>query len=77
MGRTTCTGPQCLYSTSKHLITLWAINPLDYQSACTVQLNFYSLYAPYILYSASVPEKCSYLPTPPKVSTDFTEQQCL
>ena len=53
MGHTTCTDPQCLYSTAIPLLPLWAIRPVQSLSACTVQLYLYSPYGPYSLYRAS------------------------
>jgi len=42
MGRTTCTEPQCLYSTTIPLLPLWAVLLVQSLSACTVQLYFHS-----------------------------------
>jgi len=50
MGRTACTEPQCLYSTAIPLLPLWAVQPVQSLSACTVQLYLYSPYGPYGLY---------------------------
>jgi len=36
MGCTACTEPQCLYSTAKPPLLLWAIRPVQSLSACTV-----------------------------------------
>jgi len=55
IGRTACTEPQCLYSTSIHLLPLLAVRPVQSLSACTVQLYLYSLYWPSGLYRPSVP----------------------
>ena len=38
VGRTSCTEPQCLYSTAIPLLPLWAVRPVQSLSACTVQL---------------------------------------
>ena len=54
-GRTACADPQCLYSTATPLLPLWAVQPVQRLSACTVQLYLYSPYGPYGLYRASVP----------------------
>jgi len=55
MGRTACTEPQCLYSTAIPLLLLWAVQPVQSLSACTVELYLYSPYGLYSLYRASVP----------------------
>ena len=55
MDRTACTESQCLYSTAIPLLPLWAVQPVQSLSACTVQLYLYSPYGPYSLYRASVP----------------------
>jgi len=47
MGRTACTGPQCLYKGALYL---------------TVELYLYSPYGPYGLYRASVPVQGCTLP---------------
>jgi len=39
----------------KSLLLVWAVQPVQSLSACTVQLYLYSPYRPYCLYSASVP----------------------
>jgi len=54
MGRTACTEPQCLYSRAIPLLPLWAVQPVQSLSACTVQLYLYFPYVPYTLYRASV-----------------------
>jgi len=36
MGRTASTEPQCLYSIAIHLLPLWAVQPVQSLSACTV-----------------------------------------
>ena len=77
MGRTACTDPQCLYSTAIPLLPLWAVQPVQTLSACTVQLYLYSTYGPYSLYRASVPVQYSYTSTPPMGRTACTEPQCL
>ena len=64
MGHTACTEPQCLYSTAIPLLLLWAIQPVQNLSACTVQLYHYSPHGPYGLYTASVPVRYSYNSTP-------------
>jgi len=38
MGSTASTEPQCLYSTAKIPLPLWAVQPVQSLSACTVQL---------------------------------------
>jgi hypothetical protein len=55
MGRTACTGPQCLYSRTIPLLPLWAVRHVQSFSACTVELYFYSPYGPYCLYSRTIP----------------------
>jgi hypothetical protein len=77
MGRTACTDPQCLYSRAIPLLPLWAVQPVQTLSACTVELHLYSPYGPYGLYRASVPVQYSYTYTPPMDRTAFTETQCL
>ena len=77
MGRTACTEPQCLYSTAIPLPTLWAVQPVQSLSACTVQLYLYSPYGPYGLYRASVPVQYSYTSTPHMDRTACTDPQCL
>ena len=77
MGRTSCTEPQCLYSTAIPLLPLLAVQPVQNFSVCTVQLNLYSPYGPYCLYRASVPVQYSYTSTPPTDRTACTEPQCL
>jgi hypothetical protein len=62
MGRTACTEPQCLYSRDISLLPLWAIRPVQSLSACTVELYFYSPYAPYGLYRVTVPVQGCTLP---------------
>ena len=52
MGHTACTEPQCLYSTAIPLLPLWAVQPVQTLSACTVQLY---LYSPQYLYSKAIP----------------------
>ena len=42
--RTACTDPQCLYSTAIPLLPLWAVQPVQSHSVCTVQLYLYSPY---------------------------------
>ena len=54
IGRTVCTEHQCLYSTAMHLLSLWAVLPVQSLSACTVQLYLYSPYWPYGLYRPPV-----------------------
>ena len=77
MGRTSCTEPQCLYSTAIPLLPLWAVRPVQSLSACTIQLYLYSPYRPYGLYRASVPVEYSYTSTPPMDRTACTDPQCL
>jgi len=62
MGCTACTVPQCLYSTAIPLLPLWAVQPLQSLSACTVELFLYSAYGPYGLYRTSVPVQGHTLP---------------
>ena len=62
MGRTAFTEPQCLYSRAIPPLPLWAIQPVQSLSACTVQLYLYSPYGPYGLYRASVPVQGCTLP---------------
>jgi len=77
MGRTACTGPQCLYSTAIPLLPLWALRPVKSFSACTVQLYLYTLYGPYGLYRASVPVQYSYNSTPSMGRKSCRGPQCL
>ena len=77
MDHTACREPQCLYSTAIPLLHLWAVQPLQSLSACTVQLYLYSPYGPYSLYRASVLVQYSYTSTPPMDRTACTEPQCL
>ena len=61
IGRTACTEPQCQYSTAIPLLPLLAVLPIQYLSACTVQLYLYSpigrtaCTGPQCLYSTSIP----------------------
>ena len=55
MGPTACTEPKCLYSRPIPLLPLWAVQPVQSLSACTVELYLSSPYGPYRLYRASVP----------------------
>ena len=64
MGRTACTEPQCLYSRAIPLLPLWAVQPVQTLSACTIQLYVYSPCGPYGLYRPSVPVQYSYTCTP-------------
>ena len=59
------------------LLPLWAVQPVQSLSACTVQLYLYSPYGPYTLYRASVSVQYSYTSTPPMGRTAYTEPQCL
>jgi len=59
------------------LLTLWAVQPVQSLSACTVELYLYSSYGPYGLYRASVPVQYSYTSTPPMGRSACTEPQCL
>jgi len=77
MGHMACTEPQCLYNTAIPLIPLWAIQPVQSLSACTVQLYLYSPYGLYGLYRASVPVQYSYTSNPPMDHMACTEPQCL
>jgi len=76
-GRTDCTEPQCLYSTSITLLPPWAVLPVQSLSTSTVQLNLYSPYWPYGLYRTSVSVQYSYNSTCPVDGTACTEPQCL
>jgi len=60
MGRTACTEPQCLYSTSVPLLPLWALLSVHSLGVCRVQQYFYYSYGPFCLYRASVPILYSY-----------------
>jgi len=64
MGRTACTEPQYLHGTAIPLLPLWAVQPVQSLSTCTVQLHLYSPYGPYSLYRISVPVQYSYTSTP-------------
>ena len=64
MGRTACTEPLCLYSRAIPLLPLWAVQPVQSLSACTVELYLYSPYGPYGLYRTSVPVQGCTLPLP-------------
>ena len=64
MGCTACTEPECLYSIAIPLLPLWAVQPGQTLSACTVQLYLYSPYGPYGLYRASVSVQGCSLPWP-------------
>jgi len=64
-------------SRAKPLLPVWAIQPVQSLSACTVQLYLYSPYGPYGLYRASVPVQYSYTSTPRMGRTACTEPQCL
>jgi len=55
MGRTAFTDPQCLYSRAIPLLPLWAVQPVQSLSVCTVELYLYSPCGPYGLYRALVP----------------------
>jgi len=77
MGGTACTEPQCLYSIAIPLLPLWAVQPVQSLSACTVQPYLYSPYGPYGLYRASVPVQYSYTSTPPMGRTVCTDPQYL
>ena len=61
MGRTACTEPQCLYSTTIPLLPLCAVPPVQSLSACTVELYLYSPMGrttctePQCLYSRAIP----------------------
>ena len=77
MGCTACTEPQCLCSIAVPILPLWAVQPVQNLSACTVQLYLYFPYGPYGLYRASVPVQYSYTSTLPMRRTAFTEPQCL
>jgi len=77
MGHTACTEPHCLYNRAIPPLPLWAVQPVQSLSACTVQLYLYSPYGPYTLYRASVPVQYNYTSTPPMSRTACTEPQCL
>jgi len=57
--------------------SLWAVQPVQSLSACTVYLYLYSPYGPYSLYRASVLVQYSYTSSPPMGRTACTEPQCL
>jgi len=65
MGRSDCTEHQCLYSTIIPPLPLWAVQPGETLSACTVELYLYYHYLSYGLWRASVPVQYSYTSTPP------------
>jgi len=69
IGRTACTGPQCLSSIAISLLPLCAMQPVQSLTSCTVLLYLYSPYVPYSLYRASVPVQYSYTSTPPTCRT--------
>jgi hypothetical protein len=77
MGHTACTEPQCPYNISIPLLPLWAIRTLQSLSAYTVELNLYTPYGPYGLYSVLVPVQYSYTSAPPMGHTALTEPKCL
>jgi hypothetical protein len=77
MGQTSCTEPQCLYSTAILLLPLGVVRPVECLRACTVDLYIYSPYGPYGLYRASVPVQYSYTSTTSKDRTACTVPQCL
>ena len=77
MGRTACTEPQCLYSIAISLLPLWAVEPVQSLSVCTVELYLYFPYGPNGLYRASVPVQYIYTSTSPIGRTACTEPQCL
>ena len=77
IGRTASRDPQYLYSTAIPVLTLRAVRPLQTLSACTVQLNLYSLYWTNGLYRPSVPVQYSSTSIPPMGRTACTESQCL
>jgi len=52
---THCTEPQWLYSTSKLLLPLCALQTAQNHIACTIQLHLNSPFGPYTLNRASVP----------------------
>jgi len=55
------------------LLPLWAVQPVQSLSACTVQQYLYCPYGPYGLYRASVPVQYSYTSIPPMGLTACTE----
>jgi hypothetical protein len=61
MGRMASTEPQYLYSRAIPLLPLWAVRPVQYLSACTIDLDLYSpmgrtaCTAPQCLYSTAIP----------------------
>jgi hypothetical protein len=59
------------------LLPLWAVQPVQSFSACTVQLYLYSPYVPNCLYRASLPVQYSYTSTPLMCRTACTDPQCL
>jgi len=66
MGRTACTDPQCLYSTAITLLPLWAVQPVQNLSACTVQLYIYHPKGRKDCREPSVPVQYSYTSTKPR-----------
>ena len=72
-----CLVPWSRKSRAIHLLSIWAVRPVQSLSACTVQLYLYSPYGPYRLYRASVSVQYSYTSTPPMGHTACTEPQCL
>jgi len=76
-GRTVCTEFQCLYSRSKPLLALWAVQPVHSLSACRVELYLYCHCGPYGLYRALVPVEYSYTSIATVGRTDFAQPQCL
>jgi hypothetical protein len=77
MGRRANKDSQCLYSTAKILLPLWAVLLVQRLSACTVELYIYCHYGPYGLYKTSVPVHYIYTSTPHMGRTDFSDPQCL
>ena len=80
MGRTSCTEPQCLYSTA---IPLLPSVPVQYSYNSTPSMGRMDCTEPQCLYSTatplhpSVPVQYSYTSTPPMGRTACTEPQCL
>jgi len=77
MDRMACREPQCLYSIAIPLPPLWAVQPVQSLSACTVELYLHTPYRLYGLYRASVPVQYSYTSTPPMCRMACTELHCL
>jgi hypothetical protein len=75
MSRTTCTEPQCLYSSAIRPGAWRAVGRASGLSACTVELYLYSPYGPYGLYRASVPVQGCTLSYSGKYALNIIERQ--